>query len=106
MSDDIIYKGRFIWNRNKAETNRKKHPGMTFEKGSEAYDDLLAVEEYDEENSVYEDRYNRTGIVGDAYITVSFTLRNNLARIFSVREADEEEGRAYDEHVRRYIGER
>ena len=43
---------------------------------------------------------------GDAYITVSFTIRNNLTRIFSVRKADNEEGRAYDEHVRRYIGER
>jgi uncharacterized DUF497 family protein len=87
-----------------AEANERKHPGMTFEKGSAAYDDPLAIEEYDEGNSEYEDRYNRTGIVGDAYITVSFTIRNNLARIFSVREADNEEGRAYDEHVRRYTG--
>jgi hypothetical protein len=48
MSDDIIYKGRFIWNRNKAEANERKHLGMTFEKGAETYDDPLAVEEYDE----------------------------------------------------------
>ena len=106
MSNDIVYKGRFIWNRNKAEANIRKHPEMTFEKGAEAYDDPLAIDEYDEENSVYEDRYNRTGIAGDTFITVSFTMRNNLARIFSVREADDEEGRAYDEHVRQYIGER
>jgi len=106
MSDDIVYKGRFIWNKIKATANARKHPGITFEKGSEAYDDPLAIDEYDEENSEYEDRYNRTGIAGDTYITVSFTIRNNLTRIFSVRKADNEEGRAYDEHVRRYIGER
>jgi uncharacterized DUF497 family protein len=104
MSDDIVYKGRFIWNKDKADANARKHPGMTFEKGSAAYDDPLAIEEYDEEASEYEDRYNRTGIVGNTYITVSFTMRNNLARIFSVREADYEEGRAYDEHVRSYTG--
>ncbi|GMO44564.1 MAG: hypothetical protein Pg6C_06380 [Treponemataceae bacterium] len=46
MHDDVIYKGRFIWNRLKAEANRKKHPGMTFEKGGEAYDDPLAVNKH------------------------------------------------------------
>ena len=106
MNNDVIYKGRFIWNKSKAEANVRKHRGMTFEKGADAYDDLLAIEEYDEENSVYEDRYNRIGIAGDTFITVSFTMRNNLVRIVSVREADDEEGRAYDEHIRQYIGER
>jgi uncharacterized DUF497 family protein len=84
---DIVYKCRFVWNRLKAEANRKKHSGMTFEKGSEAYDDPLAVEEYDEVNSEGEDRYNRTGIAGDTYITVSFTMRGNLARIISARRS-------------------
>ena len=40
------------------------------------------------------------------YITVSFTLRDNLTRIFSARKADIEEEEAYDENIRRYIGER
>jgi uncharacterized DUF497 family protein len=40
------------------------------------------------------------------YITVSFTLRDNLTRIFSAREADVEEEGAYNENIRRYIGER
>ena len=39
MNNDIIYKRRFIWNRIKAEVNVRKHPGMTFEKGTEAYDE-------------------------------------------------------------------
>jgi uncharacterized DUF497 family protein len=55
---------------------------------------------------VNEDRYNIVGFVKGAYMTVSFTLRDNLLRIFSAREADIDEEEAYDENVRRYIGER
>jgi uncharacterized DUF497 family protein len=105
MYDDVIYHGRFIWNRLKAETNNRKH-GITFENATEVFDDPFFVEEYDEENSENEDRYNIVGFVNGTYITVSFTLRDNLTRIFSARKADIEEEGAYDENIRRYIGER
>ena len=105
MYDDVIYKGRFIWNRLKAEINRREHR-ITFEKATEAFDDPFFVEEYDEANSVNEDRYNITGFVKGMYTTVSFTLRDNLTRIFSAREADSDEEEAYNENIRRYIGER
>jgi uncharacterized DUF497 family protein len=105
MYDDVIYKGRFIWNRHKAEINRRDHR-LAFEKATEAFDDPFFVEEYDEVNSVNEDRYNITGFVNGMYTTVSFTLRDNLTRIFSAREADSDEEEAYNENIRRYIGER
>ena len=105
MYHDVIYNGRFIWNRLKAEANHRKH-GITFEEATEVFDDPFFVEEYDEENSENEDRYNITGFVKGIYITVSFTLRGNLTRIFSARKADIEEEEAYDENIRRYIGER
>jgi uncharacterized DUF497 family protein len=105
MYDDVIYSGRFIWNRLKAESNHRKH-GITFEKATEVFNDPFFIEEYDEENSENEDRYNIIGFVKDIYITVSFTLRDNLTRIFSARKADIEEEEAYDENIRRYIGER
>ena len=105
MYDDVIYNGRFIWNRLKAESNQRKH-GITFENASEVFDDSFFVEEYDEGNSEYEDRYNATGFVKGSYITVSFTIRDNLTRIFSAKKADSEEEEAYDETIRRYIGER
>ena len=105
MYDDVIYNGRFIWNRLKAEANQKKHK-ITFEEATEVFDDPFFIEEYDEENSENEDRYVITGFVKDMYITVSFTLRDNLTRIFSARKADIEEEGAYDENIRRYIGER
>jgi uncharacterized protein len=105
MYDDVIFKGRFIWNRLKAETNLRKHE-ITFEKATEVFDDPFFIEEYDEENSENEDRYNITGFVNDMYITVSITLRDNLTRIFSARKADMEEEGAYDENIKRYTGER
>jgi len=46
------------------------------------------------------------GFVKGKHITVSFTIRDNLTRIFSARKADNEEEGAYNENIRRYIGER
>ncbi|MDR1655925.1 MAG: BrnT family toxin [Treponema sp.] len=104
MYDDVIYKGRYIWNRLKNEKNKKEH-GISFEDASDIFDDLFAVEEYDADNSEYEERYNITGYLeGLSYVTVAFTLRDNLTRIFSSRESDPEERGAYNENVKRHIG--
>jgi len=103
MHNDTIYKGRFIWNGLKAEANHRKH-GISFEEAIAVFDDPFFIEEYDEEHSENEDRYNIVGFVKGVHIIVSFTLRDNLVRIFSAREADTEEAGAYDEHIRRYIG--
>jgi uncharacterized DUF497 family protein len=53
---DVIYKNRFIWNREKAELNYKKH-GIHFEQAADVFDDLFAVDQYDDEHSDYEDRF-------------------------------------------------
>jgi len=45
MYDDVIYNGRFIWNRLKAQTNHNKH-GITFEKATEVFDEPFFVEAY------------------------------------------------------------
>jgi uncharacterized DUF497 family protein len=106
MYDDVIYKGRYIWNRLKNAKNQREH-GLSFEEVSEVFDDIFSVEEYDAENSDYEDRYNITGYIkGLSYISVAFMLRDNLTRIFSARRSDSEEKEAYDENVRRYIGDK
>jgi uncharacterized DUF497 family protein len=47
MYDDVIYSGRFIWNRLKAKDCYKKHK-ITFEEATEVFDDPFFVEEYDE----------------------------------------------------------
>jgi uncharacterized DUF497 family protein len=106
MYDDVLYKGRFIWNHLKNVLNQKNHK-MSFENAVEVFEDPFYIEEYDEANSGYEDRYRITGYLEDwHYITVSFTMRDNLIRIFSAREADGEEEGAYDENVRNYLGRR
>ena len=84
-----------------------KNHHISFENAAAVFEDPFSVEEYDEANSVYEDRYNLTGFLKDwHYITVSFTMRDNLIRILSAREADGEEEGAYDDNVRIYFGKR
>jgi uncharacterized DUF497 family protein len=80
-------------------------PGLSFEEASEAFEDSFSVDEYDDENSTDEDRYNIVGYVeGLSFITVAYTMRSNLIRIFSARKADLEEIGAYVENVKRHFG--
>jgi uncharacterized DUF497 family protein len=65
MYNNVVYMGRYIWNKEKAVGNIRK-----------------------------------------PYVTVSYTLRGNLIRIFSARDADPEEEEAYNASVRNHIGER
>jgi uncharacterized DUF497 family protein len=105
MYDDVIYKGKFVWNRLKNDRNKREHQGISFETASGVFDDPFGIEEYDTENSVFEDRYTMTGYLsGRSYLTVAFTLRENMIRLFSAREADMVERGAYNEHLQRYLG--
>jgi uncharacterized DUF497 family protein len=103
---DYVYKNRFIWNIDKAKMNPGNHDGITFESAADSFDDPLYIEELDEENSVYEERYNRTVFVEGSYrtITVSHTLRDGLIRIFSARKANRRETKAYERNVEAYLG--
>jgi uncharacterized DUF497 family protein len=81
MYDDVIYMGRYIWNKRKAELNIQNHNGINFENAVKVFEDPYNIEEY-------------------------FTLRGEFYRIFSAREADGEEIGAYYENVRACTGER
>jgi uncharacterized DUF497 family protein len=106
MIDDVVYNGQFIWNRQKNERNKKEH-GISFETGVKIFDKPFLVIEYDEDNSVYEDRYNVTAYLdGFSYVTVTFTDRDDMKRIISARKADSEEIEAYYENLRAIIGNR
>jgi uncharacterized DUF497 family protein len=99
MVNDEIYQNEFIWNRDKKALNLKIHH-VSFEMGAESTKDLYAIEDYDEMNSIFEDRYNVIGLYqGSRLLTVSVTYRE-FKRIFSVRDADEEETKDYDRHLR------
>ena len=105
MYDDVVYEGKFIWNRSKNELNKQRHK-ISFETASFAFDDPLAMVVYDFVNSIYEDRYKLTGFLAShsSFVTVSFTPRMELTRIFSARKADEKEKDEYIENTRRYFG--
>ena len=104
--DDVIYKNRYVWNRYKNELNQRKHH-LSFETASLAYDDPFHIEEFDEENSIIEERFNITGsvtgLINNALVTVSVVYRGDLIRIFSARNASPVEVIEYYEQFQEYL---
>ena len=104
--DDIIYKNRYIWNRYKNDLNQRKHH-LSFETASLVFDDPFHTEEFDEENSLAEERFNVTGsvtgLVNNTLVTVSVVYRGDVIRIFSARNADPLEVRDYYEQFQDYL---
>jgi uncharacterized DUF497 family protein len=92
----------------KNEANRKKH-GISFEEATNVFEDPFAYEIHDTENSVEEDRYriigSITGHFNGRFITVSFTHRDELIRIFSARDASSSEVREYNNGIKNFFGE-
>jgi uncharacterized DUF497 family protein len=104
--DDVIYKNRYVWNRFKNDLNQRKHH-LSFETASLAFDDPFHTEEFDEENSITEERFNVTGsitgLINNVLVTVSVVYRGDLIRIFSARNASPLEVRNYYEQFQEYL---
>ena len=104
--NDVIYKNRYVWSRYKNDLNQRKHH-ISFETASLAFDDPFHIEEFDEENSILEERFNVTGsvtgLVNNALVTVSVVYRGDLIRIFSARKADSLEVQDYYEQFQGYL---
>ena len=104
--DDVIYRNRYVWNRYKDDLNQRKHH-LSFETASLAFDDPFHIEEFDEENSISEERFNITGsvtgLINDTLVTVSIVYRGDLIRIFSARDAGPEEVKDYCEQFQNYF---
>lgn len=71
----------FEWDSAKDRQNRQKH-GVAFAIAQHAFADPLRVILADAEHSAAEARYYCVGLVGDGILTVRFTYRNNVIRIF------------------------
>lgn len=87
----------FEWDKEKAESNFKKH-GVSFEEAKSVFGDALAKIFDDEEHSAEE---RRNGIVGHSVknrlLIISFTERNDdTIRIISARETTLTERRKYE----------
>ncbi len=95
---------KFDWNPDKAEENKRKHNGITFEEAVEVFFDLTAFEDYDDEHSDAEElRFLRIGNSAKRFLRVSFTIwqdesGNEIIRIISARKCGTEEEKKYYEH--------
>jgi uncharacterized DUF497 family protein len=71
------------------------------------FDDPFYTEEFDEENSVVEERFNVTGsvtgLINNTLVTVAVVYRGDLIRIFSAREVDLLEVQDYYEQFQEYL---
>lgn len=92
---------RFEWNDAKARANVAKH-GVTFEEAKTVFTDRWAIERYDREHSMREDRLLITGMSDhNRLVIVAFTLRDHeTIRIISTRRAKREEEQAYEKNLR------
>lgn len=91
---------RFEWDEDKDAANQRKHK-VSFSLGQEAFFDTRRVIARDLKHSGSEERYFCMGKVGDAILTVRFTLREDVIRIIGAgywrkgREVYEKENSLY-----------
>ncbi|MBA3323282.1 MAG: BrnT family toxin [Pyrinomonadaceae bacterium] len=85
------------WDDEKAKTNKREHPGVTFEEASSVFDDPLALTIDDPDHSVLEYRFLTLGEsdVGRLLI-VSYTERKRIIHIISARKPTRKERRDYE----------
>ncbi len=74
-------KTQFEWDSTKDKQNQKTH-GVTFAIAQYVFADPMRVILVDEDHSTQEDRYYCLGQVGTGVLTVRFTYRNKIIRIF------------------------
>lgn len=74
-------KTRFEWDEAKDRLNQRKH-GVPFALAQYAFADARRVVLEDEDHSAHERRFYCLGRVGDGILTVRFTYRDNVIRIF------------------------
>lgn len=100
---------RFEWDAAKARTNLRKH-GVSLDDAqavlSDGQGDLFHVEEYDDANSVDEDRYVTTGsdpFERSRVLVIAWTERSDeqgrLTRIISARAATPSERKDYARQI-------
>lgn len=98
--NDIEYFG-FVWDKDKAESNKKKH-NVSFETAIYIFQDPYLYEIYDESHSDDEERFAYIGsVMGQLILFVVTTDRDNKIRIISARKATSKERSKYYENIKK-----
>jgi len=91
---------QFEWDPNKAALNLRRHQ-VSFEEAMEAFFDVNAVDEFDEEHSFDEDRYNLIGLSSRRLLFVVYAEysveEEVMIRIISARKAEGKYRRLYEQ---------
>ena len=93
-------KTRFEWDEEKDKENRAKH-NVSFSEAQQAFLDPQRVIAEDVDHSKEEERFYCLGRVGDGIMTVRFTYRGDVIRIYGAgywrkgRKIYEEENKIY-----------
>jgi hypothetical protein len=90
---------RFTWNKQKAESNLRKHD-VSFDEAKTAFDDPLFVVFLDPDHSIEENRFILMGeSTRRRLLVVSYTERSQAIRLISARTATHKERIAYEEEI-------
>ena len=87
----------FEWDITRATSNKKKH-GISFEEAQSVFYDEFAVQFFDEENSVSENRFLMLGFSDEARLLIVCHCersQGNIIRIISARKATKNESHYY-----------
>ena len=88
----------FTWDRAKEHSNTRKH-GITFQEAATTWIDDHAVELFDEEHSIDEDRWIRIGMSSRGVLVVTVRLeRGGTIRIIGARRATPGERSLHETH--------
>jgi len=88
---------KFEWDSAKAASNKKKH-GVSFEEARSVFYDEFAVQFFDEDNSVSEDRFLMLGFSDEARLLIVCHCERaagTIIRIISARKATQNERTYY-----------
>jgi uncharacterized DUF497 family protein len=86
----------FEWDDDKAAANLAKHR-VSFRVATQAFDDAFAVERENDTEVYGEPRFNLLGMVDGRVLFVAYTMRGDIIRVISAREAEPYERRLYHE---------
>ncbi len=91
---------KFQWNSAKAASNRQKH-GVSFEEAKSVFYDEFAIQFFDDENSLSEDRFLMLGMSSEARLLIVCHCERggHTIRIISARKATKHESKFYEGRV-------